>query len=170
MKLDSPHADSSETSLLLKAAAMPILWVQFLLSLFLLFRGHNEPGGGFSGGLLAAAAMALYAMAFDVGKARALIRFSPQSVMGFGLAIAAASGVMGLLFNFPYMTGLWALSFDVPVIGKLSLGTPLIFDIGVYFTVMGMTMMVIFALFERGHGGGNDSSDPPSGGKGLMWD
>jgi multisubunit Na+/H+ antiporter MnhB subunit len=157
-------------SILLRAAARPILLIQLLLSLFLLFRGHNQPGGGFSGGLLAAAAIALYATAFDVERARAFMRIAPHGMIGYGLALSALSGLVAPWLDFPYMTGLWGGSIPVPGVGKLSVGTPLFFDIGVYFTVIGMTTMVIFALFERGHGNRESGSDPPEQDAGLSWD
>jgi multicomponent Na+:H+ antiporter subunit B len=157
-------------SILLRAAARPILLLQLLLSLFLLFRGHNEPGGGFSGGLLAAAAIALYATAFDVERARAFMRMAPHAMMGYGLSLAALSGLLAPWLDFPYMTGVWGASLSIPVVGKVSVGTPLFFDIGVYLTVIGMTTMVIFALFERGHGSRESGSEPPAQGAGLSWD
>jgi multicomponent Na+:H+ antiporter subunit B len=159
-----------QPSVLLRAAATPILMVQVSLSFFLLLRGHNEPGGGFSGGLLAAAAIALYATAFDVEKARNIMRFPAQAWIGIGLTLAAASGLLAPIFRLPYMTGFWGISLQLPFFGKIEFGTPLLFDVGVYFTVIGMTSMVIFALFERGHGTTASGSDPPSGGTGLSWD
>lgn len=122
---------------------MPLL---LLFSIFLLFRGHNEPGGGFVGGLTAAAACALFAIAFGVQAARKLVWLHPRTWMGIGLLVAAGAGLLGIFAGGPYMTGLWT-SLTLPAIGKL--GTPLVFDIGVYFVVVGMVLMILFELAEE---------------------
>lgn len=123
---------------------LPLLW---LFSLFLLWRGHNQPGGGFSGGLVAAASISLYALAFGVQAGRDLLRFSPRTLMGSGLLVALFSAAASLLFHRPFMTGLWGLY--VPGIGELPLGTPLMFDAGVFLVVTGATLSIVFSLTEE---------------------
>jgi multicomponent Na+:H+ antiporter subunit B len=135
------------TSLILATATRVILPIAFLLSVFLLVRGHNAPGGGFIGGLVAAAAFALYAMASDVESARRLLRIDPHSLVGGGLLLALGSGVAGLLVGRPLMTGLWA-EVAVPGLGKIKVGTPLAFDLGVYLLVLGVVLMIVLTLSE----------------------
>lgn len=137
-------------SVLLRAALKPIFIAQFILSLYLLLRGHNLPGGGFCGGLLAAASFALAGLAFDVSHARRTLRISPFTLMSLGLGLAILSGAVGVYSGAPYMTGVWNGSLWLPGIGSVKLGTPLIFDVGVYLVVLGMTTLVVFSLFERG--------------------
>lgn len=122
----------------------PILIV---LSLVVLYRGHNEPGGGFIGGLMLGAAFILYAMAFGVSKTQKSISFSPVTMTALGLLIALLSGVPALFSGSPFMTGEWITLFQHTVV-ELKLGTPLLFDVGVYLTVAGMLMLVMFSIME----------------------
>jgi multicomponent Na+:H+ antiporter subunit B len=135
------------TSLILTTATRYLLPLLLLFSFFMLVRGHNEPGGGFMGGLVAAAAFALYAIAFNVSEARRLMKVDPHLLFAVGLLLAVGSGgVAPLFFRQPFLTGIWS-DFGLPAIGKL--GTPLLFDLGVYFVVVGITMLIIFSLAEE---------------------
>jgi multicomponent Na+:H+ antiporter subunit B len=133
------------TSLILAAATRLILPLMLLFSVFLLLRGHNEPGGGFVGGLVAAAAFALYAIAYGVGRAREAMRVGTIELIGVGLLLAFISGFLPLLLNRPFMTALWT-AVDLPVIGVLN--TVLVFDTGVYLVVVGVTLTIIYAMAE----------------------
>ena len=133
-------------SLILQTATRFMLVLLVLFSVFVLLRGHNEPGGGFIGGLLAAAALALYQLAYGVDCARRLLRVDPRTLTGAGLLIAAASGCVALLVGRPFLTGLW-LKWPIPGIGNLS--TILVFDVGVYLVVIGVTLLILFTLGEE---------------------
>jgi multicomponent Na+:H+ antiporter subunit B len=133
-------------SLILSTATRYLLPLLLLFSFFLLLRGHNEPGGGFVGGLVAAAAFALYAIAIDVKATRGILKVEPRVLIGAGVLTAAFSGLLSLLAGKPFLTALW-LKQPLPVLGKV--GTPLLFDIGVYLLVLGVTLMIIFALVEE---------------------
>jgi multicomponent Na+:H+ antiporter subunit B len=133
-------------SLILSTATRYLLPLLLLFSIFLLLRGHNEPGGGFVGGLVAAAAFALYAIAYDVPQARRALGIDPRTLMAVGLLAAAGSGGLSLVAGKPFMTGLWSAQ-EVPVLGKV--GTPLLFDSGVYLVVIGVVLMIIFTLAEE---------------------
>jgi multicomponent Na+:H+ antiporter subunit B len=137
------------TSLILSTAARLLLPLLLLFSVFLLLRGHNEPGGGFVGGLVVAAAFALYALAEGVETARRALRVSTQTIIAAGLLVAAVSAVLPLLAGLPAMTGLW-LENEVPIVGKV--GTPLLFDVGVYLTVAGVTLRIILNMAEAEEG------------------
>ena len=119
-----------------------------IFSLYLLLRGHNGPGGGFVGGLVAAVPFALHALVCDVPSARRLLKVEPQLLMGLGLACAMASGLVSLFLGQPYMTGKWAV-WHVSGLPELALGTPLLFDVGVYLAVMGVTTVIILSLAEE---------------------
>lgn len=121
----------------------PILIV---LSLVALYRGHNYPGGGFIGGLIAASAILLRALAQGWPETQRNIRVSSTTLLTTGLAIAMVSGLPSLFLGNPFMTSIWAPTWDVPVLGKLKLGTPLLFDIGVYLAVVGFTIKSATAL------------------------
>ncbi len=129
-------------TLILQTTSRFLFTLLLLLSVFLLLRGHNEPGGGFIGALVAVGAYALYALAHGLSAARQLLPLPPLRLVGLGLLIALLSGLVGLLNQQPFMTGVW-----FKVLG-LKLGTPVIFDIGVYLTVFGALLSAIFALEE----------------------
>ena len=135
-----------KNSLILTTTVKYLIPLLHIFSLFLLLRGHNEPGGGFTGGLVAASAYALYAIANGVTEAKELLMFNPISLIGTGLIIALFSGMIPLFAGKSFMTGLW-LKETIPVIEKI--GTPLIFDSGVFILVLGITTKIIFSLAEE---------------------
>jgi multicomponent Na+:H+ antiporter subunit B len=132
-------------SLILYTATTYLLPLLLLLSIYLLLHGHNVPGGGFVGGLVASASFALYAIAHGVKEARQQLHVEPRFLIGVGLLTALASGIPALLLGKPFLTGLW-ISLQLPVQGKV--GTPVVFDIGVYLVVIGVTLTIIFSLAE----------------------
>ncbi|MCB1424707.1 MAG: Na+/H+ antiporter subunit B [Zhengella sp.] len=118
-----------------------------LFSLFVLLRGHNEPGGGFIGGLIAASAFAIYGIACGVSPVRRAMYFHPMAISGFGLFMASMAGIASLFAAVPFLTGLWT---EPEIFGvKLALSTPLVFDIGVYLVVVGSITSIALALEER---------------------
>lgn len=135
-------------SLILRTATRYLLPLLVLFSLFLLLRGHDEPGGGFVGGLIAAAALGLCAIAFDAETARRVLHVEPRLLIGLGLSLAAASGLAGLLIGRPFLYGRWG-TFDFPGVGRVDVGTPLLFDLGVYLVVVGVTLLILFSLKEE---------------------
>lgn len=135
-------------SLILRTATRFLKPLLLLFSIFVLLKGHNEPGGGFVGGLLAAAAFVLHAIAYDVSSTRRLLRVDPHMLIGVGLLTALASGIWSLPMRRPFMTGHW-VKFEVFEIGTIDLGTPLFFDIGVYLVVLGSSLMILLSLSEE---------------------
>lgn len=133
-------------SIILYLAARYLMPLLMVFSIFLLIRGHNEIGGGFVGGLVAAAAFILYAIANNVQEGRRILRVQPRVLIAAGLLVSLSSGLVGWLSGKPFMTGLW-LKDPLPVIGKI--GTPLMFDVGVYLVVIGITLLIIFTLAEE---------------------
>jgi multicomponent Na+:H+ antiporter subunit B len=136
------------TSLILRTATRFLLPVLLLFSLFLLFRGHHEPGGGFGGGLVAAAAFVLHRFAFGADESRRALPVDPRSLIGAGLLVAIGSGSLALFAGRPLMTGLWG-RVSVPGFGDLDVGTPLLFDVGVYLAVVGVALSIILPLAEE---------------------
>lgn len=133
-------------SVILSTASKYLLPLLLIFSFFLLLRGHNEPGGGFVGGLVAAAAYALYFIGNGVDEAEKLLKVEPIKLIAIGLFIALISTIPSLFFGKAFMTGVW-LKTNFPVIGKI--GTPLIFDVGVYLLVLGIALKIIFSLAEE---------------------
>ncbi|GIW32565.1 MAG: Na(+)/H(+) antiporter subunit B [Meiothermus sp.] len=132
-------------TLILKTTSRFLFTLLLLLSVFLLLRGHNEPGGGFIGALVAVGAYALFALAHGLSAARKLLPLPPLRLVGWGLLVALLSALPALLLGQPLMTGQWFSLLGVKV------GTPVIFDIGVYLTVFGALLAAIFGLEEAAH-------------------
>jgi multicomponent Na+:H+ antiporter subunit B len=133
-------------SIILSTASRYLLPLLLIFSFFLLLRGHNEPGGGFVGGLVAAAAYALYFIANGVNEAEKLLKAEPIKIIALGLALATSSAIFSLFAGKNFMTGLW-FETNFPVVGKI--GTPLIFDLGVYLLVLGIALKIVFSLAEE---------------------
>ena len=134
-------------TLIFRTVAPFLSSLMILFSVFVLLRGHNEPGGGFIGGLIAASALAIYGIAFGVSPVRRAIRFHPMALAGFGLLLAAIAGILSIFSGVPYMTGLWTYPKIFGV--EVALSTPMLFDIGVYFVVFGSITSTALALEER---------------------
>ncbi|POF31721.1 Na(+)/H(+) antiporter subunit B [Roseibium marinum] len=118
-----------------------------LFSVFVLLRGHNDPGGGFIGGLIAASALAIFGIACGVASVRRAIYFHPMGIAAFGLFLAALAGMLSFFKAQAFMTSQWLIFdlFDVEV----ALSTPMVFDIGVYLVVVGAIGSIALALEER---------------------
>ncbi len=135
------------STLIFRTVAPFITALMLLFSVFILLRGHNEPGGGFIGGLIAASALAIYGIAFGAQAVHRAIRFHPLAIAGFGLLLSCLAGLMSALFAVPFMTGLWVY----PVIFGLEvpLSSVMLFDLGVYFVVFGAVASIALALEEK---------------------
>jgi multicomponent Na+:H+ antiporter subunit B len=132
-------------SLILMTTARYLMPLMLLFSVYLLLRGHNGPGGGFIGGLVASTAFSLYALAYDVERARRTLRVDPHLLIAAGLLAALTSGLLPLILWKPFLTGLWVRR-ELPALGKV--GTPSLFDAGVYLVVIGVVLVIIFELAE----------------------
>jgi multicomponent Na+:H+ antiporter subunit A len=119
--------------------------VVMMMSLWLLFAGHNQPGGGFVGGLLAGAAITLRYVAGGVDEVRDHARFRPWTVLGIGLLIASVTAAIPLFLGGSVLE-VGYVSLDLPVFGEVALSSALVFDAGVYLAVVGMVLMVFEAF------------------------
>jgi len=134
-------------TLIFRTAAPYLTALMLLFSVFVLLRGHNEPGGGFIGGLIAASAFAIHGIAFGVPTVRRALHFHPIAISGFGLLLAALSGLVSLVFGVPFLTGLWTSPSLLGV--TVDLSTVMIFDIGVYLVVVGAITSIALGLEDR---------------------
>ena len=135
-------------SLILRTATRMLFPLLLLLTFFLTLRGHNAPGGGFVGGLVAAGAFSLYLIAEGPQRMREALRVHPTTLLAIGLLLALFAGLLPYLYGLPFLTGLWH-SFAVGWGAPVKLGTPLIFDIGVLAVVVGFTLTIILSLEEE---------------------
>ncbi len=130
-------------SLILRYVSRLLLPAAFAFSFYLLWRGHNEPGGGFVGGLIAAAGVTAYALPRGRSTITALLRIPPQSIAGLGVLLALSSAMPSLLARQAFMTHQW-LHFE----SGFALGTPLAFDLGVYLVVLGAVLTFLSYYLE----------------------
>ncbi|KYG65944.1 NADH dehydrogenase [Bdellovibrio bacteriovorus] len=128
-------------SIIIKKAMAIFLPLFVLVSLYVLYRGHNQPGGGFVGGLIFAIALAFYALIHGAKSAERILVIKPIYWIGAGIFLALLAGLYPLAYSNPYFTAQWW--------GEGGLGTPLIFDIGVFVTVVGVVSQLSFSLKGR---------------------
>ena len=134
------------TSTILQTATRVLMPLLQLFAVFLLLRGHNQPGGGFVGGLVVASSLVLYSIAFGVDAARRALLVRPATLLGVGLLVALTSGLPAVITGQPFMTAQWT---EVPLgPTAVALGTPLVFDLGVFLAVIGVVLTIVFTLAD----------------------
>ncbi len=136
------------SSIILVTATRLLTGLLLAFSLYMLLRGHNEPGGGFIGGLLGTTAFALYALGHGMAEARRALRVEPLTIALGGLGASILAGLWGLLADGAFLAGQWPLLTTTADGGKagLPVGSVLLFDIGVYLVVFGSVLAILFAL------------------------
>jgi len=133
-------------SLILRTAVLIVLPLQLVFSVFLLLRGHDEPGGGFIGGLVASGALALYLYAFGAQSLKQLIRVYPKDLLAMGLLLGLLATVPSIFLGEAFFTAQW---LNITLGDNLiKLSTVLVFDVGVYLTVVGTLVTIFIALAE----------------------
>ena len=132
-------------SIILKSASNYLLPLLLLFAVFILLRGHYQPGGGFVGGLIASVAFVLHAFANGLEKTKEFLKYHPAVFIPIGLATALLSGFAPMVINQPFMKSLW-FQDPLPVVGMI--GSALFFDIGVFFVVVGVTLTILFTIAE----------------------
>ena len=123
------------------------LFVIILFSIHLFFAGHYYPGGGFIGGLMTSGAIVLLLLAFDIKTVKAILPIDYIKVIAVGLLFSTGTGVGGLFFDAPFLTHAFTY-VDLPLLGKTSLHTAVLFDTGVFLVVIGVTMTIIQTIGE----------------------
>ncbi len=135
--------------LMLRVIARLVLPLALVVTAYVFWRGHNLPGGGFIAGLITAVALVLQYMAMGQQRAEALLHAAQGRRfvrwIGIGLAIAALTGIGAFFVGHPYLTSTY-VSPELPLLGKIPLASAGLFDLGVYVTVVGATMLMLAAL------------------------
>lgn len=134
-------------SIILKITAKYLKPVFIVFSIFILLRGHNAPGGGFIGGLLAGSGVLFYNLTYGIDKVGSALYFKPKSFIILGVSIVLLSATIAFLAFKPLLTGMWYTVNHGFV--ELKLGTPLLFDIGVYFLVIGSLLTITSSIMEE---------------------
>ncbi len=136
-------------SLIFRTVSRFLVGLMLLVSIFLLLRGHNEPGGGFIGGLVAAAGLIVHGLADGPAAMRQVLRVDPRTIAMIGLMAAVLAGLLAALAGAPFLTGVWTFIGATATDKGLALGTPLLFDVGVYLVVVGAVLGMVIALEEE---------------------
>ncbi|MBN9652944.1 Na(+)/H(+) antiporter subunit B [Halobacillus litoralis] len=131
--------------IILRTTTTLIAFILLGFSVYLFFAGHNAPGGGFIGGLMTAAAIILMYMAYGSKAMEKILPINFRFLIPVGLMVAAATGIGGMVFDAPFLTQTFAY-FQLPILGKTELATALLFDLGVYLAVVGVTMTIILTI------------------------
>ncbi|HEY6556907.1 MAG TPA: Na+/H+ antiporter subunit B [Polyangiaceae bacterium] len=135
------------SSLIFRAAARVLMPLLLLFAVFLLLRGHNEPGGGFVAGLVVAVAFVLRVLAEGAEAARAALLVNPWRLLGAGMLTALVSGCIPLALGRPFLTACWT---ELGPSGwRVLIGTPVLFDLGVCLVVIGVVLTMSFNLAEE---------------------
>lgn len=131
-------------SVILSTATRLLVGLILVFSIYLLWRGHHLPGGGFAAALVAAAGFGLFAMAEGAKVVQQSLRVDPRRLTVAGLVLALAAGFFPTLIGKPFLTGIWWSPT-----ADLTLGTPLVFDMGVFLVVLGTVLTLLMALEEN---------------------
>lgn len=136
-------------SVILQLGVRTLKYIFLVVSVWLLLRGHNQPGGGFIGGLIAGSALIFKPLAFEIESLQGKGNKQSAIFVTIGLSTVLLSAALGILVNGLMLDGLW-WKLPLPINGQtLKLGTPLLFDIGVYFTVIGFLFFIISTMMEE---------------------
>lgn len=123
-----------------------------ILAVYLLLRGHNLPGGGFIGGLASAISLVLLGLALGLEEMHRVLRVDPVRVAVTGLLLATLTGTAPLVVSGSFLEHFHFHFTAVPLLGELHVGTPLLFDLGVFLVVVGVTCKIIFVLAKSTEG------------------
>lgn len=143
-RLSPIHAFASN-DVILQTIGKLAIFIILTFSLYLFFAGHNAPGGGFIGGLMTAAALVLLSMAFGMKTFQEVIPVNFRIVSAVGIMIAALTGIGSFFFGVPFLSHTFGY-VNLPLLGHSELATAMLFDLGVYLTVVGIAMTIILAI------------------------
>ncbi|MFJ3391065.1 MULTISPECIES: Na(+)/H(+) antiporter subunit B [unclassified Lysinibacillus] len=124
-----------------------VFFIIFFFSIHIFLAGHYTPGGGFVGGLLTSSAVVLLVLAFDLNTVRKVLPINYTYLTAIGLLLALATAAFPMFIGKPFFTHFFDY-FDLPLLGKQSLHTAMLFDSGVYLVVVGVTMTIIQTIGE----------------------
>jgi monovalent cation:proton antiporter len=122
-----------------------------VLAVYLLLRGHNLPGGGFVGGLASAISLVLLSLALGLEEMHRVVRVDPVRVAAAGLTLAVLTGTAPLLLGGAFLEHFNG-RFTLPLLGEVHAGTPLLFDLGVFLVVVGVTVKIVLVLAKSTQG------------------
>jgi multicomponent Na+:H+ antiporter subunit A len=148
-----PFARIGAQSMIFEQVTRMIFHVTLLVSLYVMLRGHNAPGGGFAGGLIAGAAFVFRILAGGSKGRIDIARVPPVALIAVGMLLAIGTGVVALVAGNQFLETA-IVHVDLPLIGDVKLVSAAVFDLGVYLLVIGVVVIVLSNLASRTHGGG----------------
>ncbi|HTN99139.1 MAG TPA: MnhB domain-containing protein [Microthrixaceae bacterium] len=149
-------------SLIFDATVRLVFDAALVLSVYLLFAGHNQPGGGFVGGLVAAAAISLRYVAGGIDDVLDAIPIRPWLFQSLGLLLAVGCAIWPLFLGEPPLDQR-AIAFALPLLGDVKVTTAMVFDTGVYLIVVGLILMIFEGLGDAPVGDAVDESTDRAG-------
>jgi multicomponent K+:H+ antiporter subunit A len=145
------HADPRlRNPFMLAVAARVLLPFALVVAAYIFLRGHNLPGGGFIAGLVASLALLMQYMGDGYGATSRRLRIDFGRTVGAGVLVAGLTGVGAWLFARPFLTSAHGHP-HVPILGEVPLSSAVAFDVGVFLTVVGATMLLLTALARAGY-------------------
>lgn len=132
---------------MLQTATKVVTFIILIFAVHIFFAGHYTPGGGFVGGLLTASAIVLLMLAFDIKTVQKILPVNYVVLTALGLLIALGTASAAIIFDVPFFTHAYDY-FNLPLFGETSLHSALLFDIGVYLVVVGVTITIIQTIGE----------------------
>ncbi|QHJ71797.1 Na(+)/H(+) antiporter subunit B [Planococcus halotolerans] len=132
---------------MLQTVTKVVTFIILMFAVHIFFAGHYTPGGGFVGGLLTASAIVLLMLAFGIRTVKKIIPVNYVVMTSVGLLVAIGTAAASILFDVPFFTHAYDY-FELPLFGETSLHSALLFDVGVYLVVVGVTMTIIQTIGE----------------------
>lgn len=132
---------------ILQTSTKLLSFIIIIFSIYVMLAGHNNPGGGFIGGLMTAAGFVLLGLAFDIDTVRKTLPIDFKLFIAIGLLLSILTGMGSFVFGVEFLSHSFGY-FWLPLLGETELATALFFDIGVYLVVVGATLSIIFTIGE----------------------
>ncbi len=132
---------------ILQTVTKIVVFIILTFGVELFLSGHNNPGGGFIGGLVLSSAFVLLYLVFDIETVHKGIPFDFKKIAAFGVLLAVGTGLGSVIFGVPFLTQT-ASHFNLPVFGETELSTVVLFEAGVALTVVGVVVTIILSISE----------------------
>ena len=152
LRLTAPEADSSGRRwnwdvhpVVMASFSRLLLPLALLVAVFVLLRGHNLPGGGFIAGLITAIALITQYLANGIAWTGSRMSARLHPMIGIGLLIATATGLASWVFDHPFLTSTFTY-LHWPLVGKFEVASAMLFDLGVFMVVVGVTLVILLRL------------------------
>jgi len=130
---------------ILQTVTKIVVFIILTFGVYIFLAGHNNPGGGFVGGLVISSALVLLYLAFDIETVHKGILLDFKKVAAFGAFIVVATGIGSLFFDAPFLSQTFVV-YDLPLIGEIGLSTVTLFEAGVAFAVVGVVITIILSI------------------------